>query len=138
MMPQLKVIMVTVLLNEERLCAALRAGAAGYLQKPFSLAMCFEAIRGVVGGGTSLCARAGRVLVKATGVSLRSQSGPVDLTDREREIVDLLAEGKTDKEIGAVLGISPATVHIHLVHIYDKLGAHSRVDAVVRYQRLGS
>ena len=54
------------------------------------------------------------------------------LTPREREVLRWLAAGKTDRDIGAILGISPRTVHKHLQHIYEKLGVETRTAAVMR------
>jgi DNA-binding NarL/FixJ family response regulator len=55
------------------------------------------------------------------------------LTQRKRQILTCLQRGLHDKEIAAELGISPLTVHTHLKHIFEKLGAHTRTEAVVKY-----
>ena len=65
----------------------------------------------------------------------RVQPPAAPLTEREREVLQWLAGGKTDKEIGAILGISPRTVHKHLQRIYEKLGVENRTSAVVRATR---
>lgn len=59
-----------------------------------------------------------------------------ELTAREREVLNWLSGGKTDKDIGDILGISPRTVHKHLQRIYEKLGVENRTAAVVRASRL--
>ena len=60
------------------------------------------------------------------------------VTRREREVLSWLAAGKTDKDIGAILGMSPRTVQKHLQHIYEKLGVETRTAAVVRAMEIGS
>ena len=57
---------------------------------------------------------------------------PANLTARERDVLHWLAAGKTDRDIGAILEISPRTVHKHLQHVYEKLGVETRTAAVMR------
>jgi len=57
---------------------------------------------------------------------------PANLTARERDVLRWLAAGKTDRDIGAILEISPRTVHKHLQHVYEKLGVETRTAAVMR------
>ena len=68
----------------------------------------------------------------AWGVPSASPCADARLTAREREVLRWLGAGKTDKDIGAILGISPRTVHKHLQRIYEKLGVETRTAAVVR------
>ena len=92
---------------------------------------CVESIRAHLGnlyrlGGELDSARA------AWGVPAPEASCEAPLTDREREVLGWLAGGKTDRDIGDILGISPRTVHKHLQRIYEKLGVETRTAAVVR------
>jgi DNA-binding CsgD family transcriptional regulator len=64
--------------------------------------------------------------------------GALPVTPREREVLAWLAAGKTDKDIGTILGMSPRTVQKHLQHIYEKLGVETRTSAVVRAMELAS
>lgn len=82
--------------------------------------------------------RAGRIdapcaaaVLDAAGLELRPSPRPTTLTARELDVMRLLARGKTNKEIGAVLGISARTVQVHLAHAYDKAGVHSRAGATL-------
>jgi len=68
----------------------------------------------------------------AWGVPSPAHSALPRLTEREREVLRWLAGGKTDRDIGAILGISPRTVHKHLQRVYEKLGVETRTAAVVR------
>ena len=68
----------------------------------------------------------------AWGVPRRGETQKPDLTTREREVLRWLAAGKTDRDIGDILGISPRTVHKHLQRIYEKLGVECRTAAVIR------
>ena len=74
------------------------------------------------------------------GVPSSLQRAPLDprLTEREREVLDWLGAGKTDRDIATILGISPRTVHKHLQRIYEKLGVETRTAAVVRAMRLSA
>ena len=69
--------------------------------------------------------------VEANDANNRPAAGLARLSERELEVSRLLARGKTNKEIGMLLGISPRTVQIHVAHIFDKLGVHSRACAAV-------
>ena len=76
--------------------------------------------------------RLGDLYRLARGSDAERPAPPASLTAREREVLHWLAAGKTDRDIGAILGISPRTVHKHLQRIYEKLGVETRTAAVVR------
>lgn len=132
--PRLQVLMLTVSEQEEDLFAAIRAGARGYLLKNATSAELLEAIRQVHAGGAVIAPRlAVRLLdelaaVRPTG-SLPTDSGQEALSEREREILQWVAKGFSNKEIGAALGLSPHTVKAHLRTILDKLHLRSRAEA---------
>lgn len=132
--PRLQVLMLTVSEQEEDLFAAIRAGARGYLLKNATGAELLEAIRQVHAGGAVIAPRlAVRLLdelaaVRPTG-SLPTDSGQEALSEREREILQWVAKGFSNKEIGAALGLSPHTVKAHLRTILDKLHLRSRAEA---------
>ena len=83
----------------------------------------------------------GELLVRVTRfVGPAASGGKVadsDLTDREAEVLALLAQGLLQKEVARTLGISPKTVSTHVERIHQKLGAHNRMEAVARAQRAG-
>jgi DNA-binding NarL/FixJ family response regulator len=106
---------------------ALRLGASGYVLKASASAELIAAIHAAVEGQTHITSRiAGGVLQNLAGHSGRHQ-GP-DLTSRERQVLQLLAEGKTLKEAAAVLNVSPRTVEFHRHNISDKTGLRSTAE----------
>jgi DNA-binding NarL/FixJ family response regulator len=120
---------------------ALRLGAAGYLPKSEGLRGLAEALRRVVGGERVLTPELERAARSELGRYARqaregSRAGS-NLTEREHDVLTLLAEGLTMRQIGRRLGISARTVETHVAKIYRKLGATTRVDAVARAARLG-
>ena len=86
---------------------------------------------------TSLARRARLKLVSPEAEIAEVDGGPAGLTSREEEVLRLLADGLTNREIGRRLFISHKTVGTHVAHIYDKLDVHTRLDAAGRAQQLG-
>ncbi len=127
--PGLEIMMLTVFEEEERIFAALRAGATGYLLKRTPPAELLQAVRELVDGGSPMTGRIARRVVQA----FQGPSPPEkELTAREREVLELLAEGCRYREISERLGVTYETVRTHIRHIYEKLQVHSRTEAVMR------
>ena len=120
---------------------ALRLGAAGYLPKSEGLPGLADALRRIVGGERAVppeLERAARAELGRYARQARDGSEVrVTLTAREHDVLTLLAEGLTMRQIGRRLGISPRTVETHVAKLYRKLGARARLDAVARAGRLG-
>jgi DNA-binding NarL/FixJ family response regulator len=137
--PALLLVMLTVYEDADKIFAALRAGASGYLLKRTPPAELLEAIRDVVEGGSPMSSLVARKVVASFQEAARPRSAsPVaspmpSLTPREREILDALSKGLLYKEIADRLGIGATTVRTHLRNIYDKLQVQTRTEAVVRY-----
>jgi DNA-binding NarL/FixJ family response regulator len=129
MQPEVKIVVFTAFDTDERILNALQAGAKGYLLKGVPRSELFEAIRVVHGGGSLLQpVVASRLLNQLSGTET---SGPAEeLTPRESEVLQLLAHGKTNKEIATELVISERTVKFHISSILAKLGATNRTEAV--------
>jgi NarL family two-component system response regulator LiaR len=110
----------------------LEAGANGYLLKTSSAAELAQAIRTVHGGETALAPRIASKMVDwlSRRQLYRSAEMQEGLTEREVEILQVVAQGKSNKEVGELLHISPHTVQVHLRNIYGKLGVNSRTEAV--------
>ncbi|UPK75574.1 response regulator transcription factor [Nocardioidaceae bacterium SCSIO 66511] len=119
-----QVLVLTTYDTEADILAAVEAGAAGYLLKDAPSDELFRAIRGTARGETVLAPAVAATLVR------RASSPVPTLTDREVEIVELLARGLANKELAKRLLVSEATVKSHLSHIYGKLGVDTRAGAV--------
>jgi DNA-binding NarL/FixJ family response regulator len=109
---------------------AMNAGAAGYVLKNVSRDELLRAVRAVVRGGGFLQAEVTRPLLKRLATEARSDTGGAPLTARELEVLERLAEGKTNREIAEAIRVSEETVKAHLKKLYDKLGAADRAQAV--------
>jgi NarL family two-component system response regulator LiaR len=112
---------------------ALQAGAIGYLLKTVSIEDLVQAIRAACRGQSTLAPEATRALIQA------SRQGPRpghDLTDRELQVLELLAEGLTNPEIGRRLMVSSSTARAHVSSILSKLGVSNRAEAVAQAFRL--
>ncbi|GGM79328.1 response regulator [Dactylosporangium sucinum] len=136
-----RVIMLTTYDLDEALYAALRAGASGFLLKDVRPAGLVEAIRVVARGDALLAPSATRRLLDrfaATDVTPPAASGALEqLTEREREVLMLLARGGANAEIAERLVVTEATVKTHVSSILRKLGVRDRVQAVVLAYDLG-
>src|SRR5919197_1146458 len=127
--PQARVIVLTTYDTDDEISRALKAGAKAYVLKDISADDLISCIRAVLAGKTYLAPAAAAKL--AEGVTR------VQLTPREMATLTLLADGKANKEIANELGISERTVKTHLAHLFEKLGATSRTEAVKVATRRG-
>jgi DNA-binding NarL/FixJ family response regulator len=128
--PRTKVVLLTMYPEEAYVLASLRAGVTGYVLKSSAASSLIEAIEAVVQGETYLSPGVSRTVVQAY---LSGASAPADpLSTRERQVLQLIAEGQNVKEIGALLGISGRTAETHRTRIMNKLGIHD-VPGLVRY-----
>lgn len=131
--PQVKILVVTSLNNEERVLAAIQAGALGYFPKTSSRATLLNAIRQVANGLPYLPPDIALKLMHGLRQQLQSTAPDtlVDpLTARQQEIVILLAEGRTDAEVGQVLHLTEATVRSHVHHILQRLQLETRTQLI--------
>ncbi len=134
LLPSVQIIVLTVYEDTETIFSALRAGACGYLLKRCPPQEILDAIRAILHGGAPMTNAIARKLVAAFQEPVR-QTDPAAtaLSAREREILDLLAEGLSNKEIGTRLSLSPFTVKNHLAHVFEKLHVRCRTEAVMAY-----
>jgi DNA-binding NarL/FixJ family response regulator len=137
--PATSVILVTVHENPEYLLEALKAGAAGYVLKDISQRELITAVYGVLQGESMLSKELViRVLQRwASQAPHQEQLLPGLLSPREREVLQLLAQGQTNREIARKLIVSVSTVKIHVEHILAKLNVSDRTQAAVRAIELG-
>lgn len=131
--PQTKVIMLSMHDKPEFVAQALRAGASGYLLKECTRKELEMALQAVLKGERWLTARISRTAVDRLLARTDESTNPLDqLTRRQREILQLIAEGKNTKEIGSILNISAKTVETHRMHLMNRLGIHD-VAGLVHY-----
>jgi DNA-binding NarL/FixJ family response regulator len=126
-LPALRIIMLGTSSDGHLLLESLMCGAAGYLIKPFDVTELDRAIRAALRGGVSLCPTAAQVLAR---IFKTPPHGFWSLSTRQRQIVACLIGGQSDKEIAGSLKIGPGTVHTHLHQIFQRIGVHSRTEAV--------
>ena len=125
--PKARVIILSMHSGQKLVADVLRAGASGYLLKDCDFTEILSAIRAVVAGETYLCPQVATVL-REDYVQRISQAEPVAasaLTPREREVLQLMAEGKSTKEIAFSFNLSVKTIEVHRQRIMEKLDIHS-------------
>jgi two-component system NarL family response regulator len=127
--PEARVIVLTTFDNDEDIYRALQAGAAGYLLKNVESERLVETIRAV---------HAGRYkLPMDVATRLAQRRAAPQLSPREREVLELIVKGRSNKEIGADLGVAENTVKNHVKVVLEKLGVQDRVQATTRAIRSG-
>jgi DNA-binding NarL/FixJ family response regulator len=136
--PHLRVLVVTLFEDDDSVFAALRAGARGYVLKEADETEVLRAIRAVAGGDAIFSAPiAGRVLAFFAAPRLAPTPPFPDLTDREREILTLIAQGRSNAEIAEMLVVSLKTVRNYISSIFSKLHVADRAQAIVRARDAG-
>jgi len=134
MLPTVQIIMVTVYEDTERISAALRAGACGYLLKRCTPAELVSAVREARMGGVPMPREIARKVIASFQQPSAVAAGVDELRPSEKKILELLATGLANKEIANRLSLSPGTVRWHLENIYGKLHVHSRMEAVLKFR----
>lgn len=135
-LPETKIVFLTVHDDDERLFAALAAGARGYVLKNVRSSDLLHRLRGVMQGDVALSPTIGRRLLEQLShkppAPVQEPTPPGELTERELEILRLLVRGYTNRQIADALMLSIRTVEYHRANLTGKLGLQSRVD-LVRY-----
>jgi two-component system response regulator NreC len=138
--PDLKIIMLSMYSDEAYVVRALSAGARGYLLKEATEEDLLPAVRAVAGGRSFFSPAIASILL-ADYVRHLKQRGLEDsydiLSDREKEVLQLLAEGKSNKEAASVLNLSLSTVETHRLKMMQKLGLHNTAEIVLYAVRKG-
>ena len=132
-LPDTEVIALTSVLEDQAIYRAMRAGAIGYLLKNTKAADLVRAIKAAAAGQVQLSPEVAARLMREVGIP----ESPETLTDRESDVLRLLAQGKANKEIAAELIIGEKTVKTHVSNILSKLGVSSRTQAALYAVRLG-
>lgn len=135
-LPGMRVLALSTFDLDEYVVAALRAGAAGFLPKDISPEELVEGVRVVHRGESAV---APRLLTRLIGTFVRASRSPAmgvppglaGLTDREREVLVLIARGRSNGEIAQELGVSPSTVKNHVTSLFGKIEVRDRAQAVI-------
>lgn len=138
--PRTAVVMLSMHQDESYVLRSLKAGAKGYLLKDSLRGDVIDAIRAVAQGRSFLTRKVRRMLQEdyVRQMESRGLDDSYDLlTDREREVLQMVAEGKSNKEVAGLLNISPTTVETHRAHILQKLGIHSVPELILYAVRKG-
>lgn len=148
--PSIEILIFTIFDEEEKVIEAIGAGAAGYLLKGAEAEKIVEAIKDVKGGGAVIQPNLAKALLRLVNKAGENAApGPMSygsripgetphvLTERELEILQIIAKGLSNNEAAKVLGLSKATIRTHLEHIYEKLDVTNRVEAVTEGIRQG-
>lgn len=133
--PDVLFMMCTVYEEDEKIFEALSAGANGYILKKTAPGKLLEAIKELAEGGAPMSSQIARKVVAAFQEKNQNtgSSNLEVLSNREKEILELLAKGMLYKEISSKLGIAQETVRKHVYHIYEKLHVSNRVEAVNKF-----
>jgi DNA-binding NarL/FixJ family response regulator len=143
-LPMTKIVMLTVSSSERDLIEAVGRGAAGYLTKDLSPEALLRTLRGTQRGELAMSRRfAARALRHFVDVARRGrppvtpEGDLLSLSPRENDVLAMLANGLTDREIANALTISPRTVETHVSNILHKLAVRNRAEAAQRYRQVG-
>jgi DNA-binding NarL/FixJ family response regulator len=138
LLPATQILMVTMYEDSERIFEALKAGASGYLLKATPPKELLAAISEVIRGGAPMTGEVARKVIAAFQQRPAGPSECQQLSEREAEVLALLAQGYANKEIADKLNVTYDTVRAHLKHTYEKLHVRSRTEAVAKYLQSGS
>lgn len=130
--PQIKIIMLTVFDNDEKVFQSLKAGADGYLLKDVQADKIYSAIKETLNGGAvmspSIALKTLSFLRSNSNFNFENQSELTELTSREIEVLEQLSKGLKNKDIAANLFVSVSTIKKHIENIYKKLQVHNRIE----------
>ncbi len=140
--PKMEVLVFTIFDEEEKVLKAIQAGASGYMLKGTSADKMLYAIKSVHEGGSFIQPSLARILLKYFSNDRKKEDEfpdepEIKLTNRENEILQLIAKGLTNKEVANVLKLSHSTVRTHLEHIYQKMDVSNRVEAITEGYKRG-
>jgi DNA-binding NarL/FixJ family response regulator len=137
-LPELKIVMLTVYEDDKRIFDAILSGATGYLSKKTTPARILEAVTEAYEGGSPMNSNiATKVINLLRSQTTRSVSEEINITSKERIILENLASGKNYKSIADELNISVNTIRYHIKNIYSKLHAGSQSEAIAQAYRKG-
>jgi len=130
--PDVRVVILTTYESDENILTAIEAGASGYLLKAAPQEEILAGVRSVARGEVALAPSIAALLVKRM-----REPAPATLSDRETQVLALVADGNSNRAIAAALFLSEATVKTHLIHVFEKLDVKDRTRAVTKAMELG-
>lgn len=131
--PQIKIIMLTVFDEEDKIFQSILAGASGYLLKDEKPAKLFAAIEETLAGGapmSSIIAAKSLQMIRGKAKEIEPEKNDFKLTKREIEILEYLSKGDNYQKIAEQIFVSPKTVRKHIENIYSKLQVHNKIEAI--------
>lgn len=134
-LPALHIVVVTVYEDSERIFQALRAGACGYILKRAQPEKVLAAVKEAHEGGVPMTPEIARKVIGQFRQEAAVVAEMEQLTDREKEVLELVMHGLGNKAIADRLGVTVAAVKWHLQHIYEKLHVHSRTEAALKFRQ---
>jgi DNA-binding NarL/FixJ family response regulator len=134
-LPALQIVVVTVYEDSERIFQALRAGACGYLLKRAQPEKIIAAIQEAHEGGVPMTPEIARKVIGQFRNQATTAAEVERLTDREKEVLELVMHGMGNKAIADRLSVTVAAVKWHLQHIYEKLHVHCRTEAALKFRQ---
>jgi len=135
LLPAVHIVIVTVYDDSERIFQALRAGACGYLLKRSQPENIINAVQEAHEGGVPMTPEIARKVIGQFRQQTTTAAQMENLSDREREVLELVMHGLGNKSIADRLGVTVAAVKWHLQHIYEKLHVHSRTEAALKFKQ---
>jgi DNA-binding NarL/FixJ family response regulator len=133
LLPQVQIVILTAMDDQELVFMALEAGADGYLLKRTKPSDLRTALLDVLGGGAPMTSQIARRVIESFRQKARTRDETIHLSVREEQILAHLCQGYSNKQIAGKLELSIDTICSHLKHVYEKLHVSSRTEAVVRY-----
>jgi DNA-binding NarL/FixJ family response regulator len=134
-LPSTPIVMLTVFEDTDKILKAIAAGASGYLLKRMPPAKLLDAIAEVLSGGSPMSAPIARKVIQMLKTMPVPDDKNVELSDRERQVMEAIAAGQLYKQISDQLGVSIHTVRSYIRRIYEKLHVRTRTEAVAKYFR---
>jgi DNA-binding NarL/FixJ family response regulator len=131
--PNIQFLVLTVFEEDEKIFEALKAGASGYLLKSSSPEVIINAIKEIHNGGSPMSPGIARKIIRHFQEPLL-QTGQKIFTEREKQVLDLMAQGKLVKEIAYDLGVTSHAIKKHVKNIYQKMQVQNRVEAVMKWK----
>jgi DNA-binding NarL/FixJ family response regulator len=135
MYPDVLIMMCTVFEDSEKIFDALKAGASGYILKRTAGEILIDAIKELLKGGAPMSSEIARKVVNSFRETRTEKLKYPELTNKENEILDLVADGFGNKEIADKLFVSVNTVRTHIYRIYEKLHVHNRIEALNKIKK---